>query len=240
MKKLSLLLLLCSTLVFAQVQVQSGTFFFDKSTPNYTLGDNQGKRTVEYEVTFNKPFETKPRVVICVTLLDAVKSTQVRYSVETKGVSRDGFVALITTWGSTQLSGIGGYWLAQAEKLEIKKEEIKVGQVFQLENVYFDFNKWDLLPASYTELDKVVKFMTENPKVEIELSGHTDNVGKPDYNMNLSQKRAESVRAYVLSRGVDSKRITAKGYGMNKPIASNETSMGRDQNRRVEFMITKK
>ncbi len=239
MKKLAMLILfVVSTLTMAQIQ--SGSFFFDKSSPNYTLGDNQGKRTVEYEVTFNKPFETKPRVVICVTLLDAVKSTQVRYSVETKGISRDGFVALITTWGSTQLSGIGGYWLAQAEKLEIKKEEIKVGQVFQLENVYFEFNKWNLLPASYTELDKVVKFMTENPKVEIELSGHTDNVGKQEYNQNLSQKRAEAVRAYVLSRGIDSKRITAKGYGMNKPIASNETSMGRDQNRRVEFMITKK
>lgn len=240
MKNLSILLLLLVVNTFVLAQIQSGTFFFDKSSPNFTLGDNEGKRTVEYEVTFNKPFETKPRVVIFVSLLDAVKATQIRYSVETKGVSRDGFVALITTWGSTQINGIGGFWLAEAEKLEIKKEEIKVGQVFQLNNVYFDFNKWDLLPASFAELDKVVKFMSENPKVEIEMSGHTDNVGKQDYNMNLSQKRAESVRAYVISKGIEAKRITAKGYGMNKPIATNETSMGRDQNRRVEFMITKK
>lgn len=238
-KRLSVLLLLF-VVTATQAQVQSGTYFFDKSSQGYTLGDNEGKRTVEYEVNFNKPFETKPKVVICVTLLDASKATQIRYSVEAKGVSRDGFVALITTWGSTQINGIGGYWVAEAEKLEIKKEEIKVGQTFQLNNVYFEFNKSDLLSDSFPELDKVVKFMSENPKLEIELSGHTDNIGKQDYNMNLSQKRAESCRNYILSKGIDAKRITAKGYGMNKPVASNETAMGRDQNRRVEFMITKK
>lgn len=126
MKKLLIFLsLLISTV--ANAQIQSGTFFFDKSSQNFTLGDNSGKRTVEYEVNFDKPFETKPRVTICVSLMDAAKATQIRYSVETKGISRDGFVALITTWGSTQINGIGGYWLAEAEKLEIKKEEIKVG-----------------------------------------------------------------------------------------------------------------
>ena len=234
------LLLFLFVITTLHAQVQSGTFFFDKSSQNYTLGNNEGKRTVEYEVSFNKPFETKPSVVICVTLLDASKATQIRYSVEAKGISRDGFVALITTWGSTQINGIGGYWLAEAEKLEIKKEEIKVGQTFQLNNVYFEFNKWNLLPESFPELDKVVMFMSENPKVEIELSGHTDNIGKQDYNMSLSQKRAESCKSYFLSKGINAKRITAKGYGMNKPIATNETTMGRDQNRRVEFMITKK
>ncbi|PKL81374.1 MAG: hypothetical protein CVV24_15565, partial [Ignavibacteriae bacterium HGW-Ignavibacteriae-3] len=149
MKKLNFFLLFLFAAVAIQAQVQSGTYFFDKSSKNYTLGDNEGKRIVEYEVTFNKPFETKPKVAIWASLLDASKSTQIRYSIEAKGVSRDGFVVLITTWGSTQLNGIGGYWIAEAEKLEIKKEEIKVGQTFQLNNVYFNFNKWDLLPESF-------------------------------------------------------------------------------------------
>jgi outer membrane protein OmpA-like peptidoglycan-associated protein len=240
MKNRISLLLFLLIVTSVKAQVQSGSFFFDKSSPNYTLGNNEGKRTVEYEINFNKPFETKPKVVICVTLLDASKTTQIRYSAEAKGISRDGFVALISTWGGTQINGIGGYWVAEAEKLELKKEEIKVGQTFQLNNVYFEFNKWALLPESFPELDKIVMFMKENPKLEIELSGHTDNIGKQEYNMTLSAKRAESCKSYIVSKGIDAERIIAKGYGMNKPIASNETLMGRDQNRRVEFMITKK
>lgn len=234
-------IMILSTVLYSQVQ--SGTFFFDKSSQNYTLGANEGKRSVEYEITFPKPFERKPRIVVMPTLIDAAAGTQVRYSLEAKGVSRDGFVLLITTWGSTKINGIGGYWLAEAEKLELQKEkvdEIKVGETFQLNNVLFEFNKWTLLPASFSELDKVVQFLKENPKIEIELSGHTDNIGKQDYNMNLSQKRADACKDYIVSKGVDGKRIVSKGYGMNKPVSTNSTEAGREQNRRVEFTITKK
>lgn len=221
-------------------QVQSGSFFFDKSTPNYTLHENSGMRMVEREISFEKPFETKPQVVVTPTLIDAEKTTQIRYSIEAKGVSRDGFVIKVATWGNTQLNGIGGFWIAQAEKLEIKKEEIKVGTTIQLNNVYFEFNKWNLLPESFPELDKVVNFLKDNPTVEIELSGHTDNIGSDDYNLNLSQKRADAVKTYFVSKGVDAEKVTSKGYGKSKPIASNMTDSGREQNRRVEFTITKK
>lgn len=220
-------------------QVQSGDFFFNSATPGYTLNNNQGQRSVEREITFAKPFDFKPHVYLTITVVDAKNKTKIRYSAEAKGVSRDGFVAKIVTWGDTQIEGIGGHWFAIAEKLEIKKEEIKVGTTFQLNNVYFEFNKWNLLPESYPELDNVVNFLKENGKVEIEVSGHTDNIGSDSYNMELSQKRAESVRSYLVSKGITDARITSKGYGKTKPIAPNNTDAGREQNRRVEFTITK-
>ncbi len=225
--------------VSVSAQTQSGDFFFDKTSPGFNLDKNNGMRFVEKEITFPKPFDTKPTVYVTVSLLDAASKTQMRYAVEPKGVSRDGFVVKISTWGDTQINGIGGMWFAQAEKLEIKKDEIKVGETFQLNNVYFDFNKWDLLPESFDELNTVVKFLTDNAKVEIEVSGHTDNIGSDAYNMNLSQKRAEAVKTYLVSKGVTEKRITSKGYGKTKPIAENTTELGREQNRRVEFTITK-
>lgn len=233
---LAIMLFVVSTIT---AQTQSGGFFFDKSSPGYNLDKNSGMRFVEQEINFPVPFETKPIVYVTVSVLDAISNSQIRYSVEPKGVSRDGFVVKISTWGDTQINGIGGMWFAQAEKLKIEKEEIKVGETFQLNNVYFAFNKWDLLPESFDELNTVVKFLTDNPKVEIEVSGHTDNIGSESYNLELSDKRAASVKNYLVSKGIDAKRITSKGYGKSKPIAENTTELGREQNRRVEFTITK-
>lgn len=238
MRKVIFLVLLLTTIVSAQTQ--SGDFFFDKSSSGYNLDKNNGMRFVEKEINFPVPFETKPQVFVTVSVIDAVSKSQIRYSVEPKGVSRDGFVVKISTWGDTQINGIGGMWFAQAEKLQIKKDEIKVGETFQLNNVYFAFNKWDLLPESFDELNTVVKFLTENPKVEIQVSGHTDNIGSDSYNMNLSQKRADAVKNYLVSKGIAAKRVSSKGYGKTKPIATNSTELGREQNRRVEFTITKK
>ncbi|MBM4171718.1 MAG: hypothetical protein FJ214_07620 [Ignavibacteria bacterium] len=121
MKKLLLLLgvvLLTSAVAYAQVQVQSGTYFYskDQNKDNYTLHSNQGKRMVEYEINFPKPFDKKPKVVVMPSLLDAEKSTQVRYSIRATGVSRDGFVLLAEVWGDTQLNAIGGFWLAHTEE----------------------------------------------------------------------------------------------------------------------------
>lgn len=240
MRKVIFILFVLISVTIVSAQTQSGDFFFDKSSSGYNLDKNNGMRFVEKEINFPIPFETKPQVFVTVSVIDAVSKSQIRYSVEPKGVSRDGFVVKISTWGDTQINGIGGMWFAQAEKLEIKKDEIKVGETFQLNNVYFAFNKWDLLPESFDELNTVVKFLTDNPKVEIEVSGHTDNIGSDSYNMNLSQKRADAVKNYLASKGIAAKRVSSKGYGKTKPIATNSTELGREQNRRVEFTITKK
>jgi OmpA-OmpF porin, OOP family len=109
----------------------------------------------------------------------------------------------------------------------------------RLNNVFFDFDKWDLRPESFVELDRVVKLLKENPKIEIEMSAHTDSKGSDEYNFRLSDNRARSVMEYILSKGIDASRITSKGYGESMPVAENETDEGRQLNRRVEFKILK-
>ncbi len=133
--------------------------------------------------------------------------------------------------------------LVKAGYKEIHKDlylvPIEVGQVVRLNNVFFDFDKWDLRPESYIELDRVVKLLNDNPSVEIEMSAHTDSRGSDEYNFKLSDNRAQSVMQYILSKGIDPKRITAHGYGETRPVATNDTDEGRQLNRRVEFKIVK-
>jgi outer membrane protein OmpA-like peptidoglycan-associated protein len=116
---------------------------------------------------------------------------------------------------------------------------IEIGQVVRLNNVFFDFDKYDLRPESFLELDRVVKLLKENPAIEIEMSAHTDSRGADDYNFKLSDNRAKSVREYIISKGIDANRITSQGYGETKPVATNDTDEGRQMNRRVEFKILK-
>ena len=85
----------------------------------------------------------------------------------------------------------------------------------------------------------MLELMQKNPTLRIEISGHTDNVGKDDYNMTLSENRAKSVRQWLIDKGINTQRIVAKGYGKTKPIADNSTEEGRQQNRRTEFKIIK-
>jgi OOP family OmpA-OmpF porin len=133
--------------------------------------------------------------------------------------------------------------LVQAGYKEIHKDlylvPIEIGQVVRLNNVFFDFDKWDLRPESFVELDRVVKLLNDNPAIEIEMSAHTDSRGSDDYNFKLSDNRAKSVMDYIVSKGIAQSRITSQGYGETKPVATNETDDGRQLNRRVEFTIVK-
>lgn len=116
---------------------------------------------------------------------------------------------------------------------------IEIGQVVRLNNVFFDFDKWDLRPESFIELNRVVKLLEENPSVVIEMSAHTDSYGSDEYNFNLSDNRARSCMEYILSKGISPDRITSKGYGETQPVAPNDTPENRQLNRRVEFKIMK-
>jgi outer membrane protein OmpA-like peptidoglycan-associated protein len=133
--------------------------------------------------------------------------------------------------------------LVKAGYKEIHKDlylvPIEIGQVVRLNNVFFDFDKWDLRPESYVELDRVVKLLKDNPAIEIEMSAHTDSRGSDEYNFKLSDNRARSVMEYILSKGIAANRITSQGYGETKPVATNDTDEGRQLNRRVEFKIVK-
>jgi len=106
-----------------------------------------------------------------------------------------------------------------------------------LNNIYFDFDRSDLQQGSFVELDRVVKFLNDNPSVKIEISAHTDSKGSDDYNLSLSQKRAESVVAFLAGAGIDPARLIAKGYGESVPIADNSTDEGSAKNRRVEMKV---
>jgi OOP family OmpA-OmpF porin len=107
----------------------------------------------------------------------------------------------------------------------------------KIEGVQFLPNKADLLPSSFTVLDQAVAAVAEVPTVRLEVQGHTDNVGNPNDNLTLSQARADAVKAYLISKGVDATRLQAVGYGSTRPVADNNQATGRAQNRRVEFKL---
>lgn len=126
---------------------------------------------------------------------------------------------------------------------EIKKNifllPIEAGQRMTLNSVFFEQSKFDILPNSYPELDRIVVVMKENPTMEIMLEGHTDNQGDWNANLTLSKQRVEEVKKYLADKGVDMKRIQTQGYGSTRPVASNNSEEKRKFNRRVEFMIVK-
>jgi len=113
-----------------------------------------------------------------------------------------------------------------------------------LENIYYDFAKWDIRSDAAQELDKLVDILFDNPEISIELSSHTDSVDTESYNQRLSQRRAESAVEYIVSSGIDRSRLVARGYGEAQPIARNtnpdgtDNPEGRQKNRRTEFKVT--
>lgn len=123
--------------------------------------------------------------------------------------------------------------------LDRKEKDI----IFRLDNIYFDFDKHNIRVDAAKELDKLVQLLSDNPEIKIELSSHTDSIGSLDYNLELSQRRAESSVNYLIQHGISPDRLVAKGYGENKPIARNtnpdgtDNPTGRDKNRRTEFKI---
>lgn len=120
---------------------------------------------------------------------------------------------------------------------DIELQPIKTGEPVVLKNIFFEFDSYDLEKASKPELDKLYHFLLENPSVHIEIGGHTDSIGSDTYNITLSENRAGSVRSYLIEAGVSPERITYKGYGDTRPVATNETPEGRAMNRRTEFRV---
>ena len=122
---------------------------------------------------------------------------------------------------------------AQVERVG---EGIKV--ILNESTINFDFNSSNLTAAAKTNLDKLIPVFKSNPDTNINVSGYTDSKGSDSYNLNLSEKRANSVIGYFVTNGLDGNRFIAKGMGKADPVATNDTDAGRAQNRRVEFTIT--
>ena len=122
-------------------------------------------------------------------------------------------------------------------RMDIPLQPIEVNAAVELRNVFFATNAFTLEPASTSELDLVVKLLTENPGLRIQINGHTDNVGKAADNLALSNKRARAVTDYLISKGVAANRLSSKGFGATKPIADNQSEEGRAKNRRTELQV---
>jgi OOP family OmpA-OmpF porin len=101
--------------------------------------------------------------------------------------------------------------------------------------VLFDFDRYDIKPEAYPLLNEVVAILRKNTRTEVEIQGHTDQVGIAEYNQSLSEKRAKAVMDYLLEKGIEPERLSHKGYGFTRPVASNDTEEGRARNRRVEL-----
>lgn len=123
---------------------------------------------------------------------------------------------------------------------DVPLKNIAVGTKIVLRNIFFDFDKATLRPESTYELERLVQLLKDVPTMKIEIGGHTDSKGADDYNMKLSASRAQSVMDYLAAHGVDKSRLTSKGYGETKPMATNDTDEGRQLNRRTEFEIKSK
>jgi outer membrane protein OmpA-like peptidoglycan-associated protein len=107
-----------------------------------------------------------------------------------------------------------------------------------LRGVNFDFNKSTLQPAGKPILDEAARILKENPSIDVQVQGYTDAIGSDAYNLKLSDRRAATVKSYLVGQGVSASRLTTKGFGKSNPVATNETADGRAQNRRVELVPT--
>lgn len=116
---------------------------------------------------------------------------------------------------------------------------VELPKTYTLHNVFFNSGNATLQKQSYKELDELVDFMKHQPTMVIEVAGYTDNVGSDAANMKLSEERAETVRKYLISKGIKAEQVQAKGYGSSDPVADNGTAEGRQQNRRTEIHVLK-
>lgn len=118
-------------------------------------------------------------------------------------------------------------------RVEVRSDKIEIK-----EKIQFEYNKAVILPASYSLLDEIADIIKKNPHIKkLSIEGHASSEGNPQHNLKLSDDRAQSVRKYLVDKGVDAGRLTAKGFGAKRPIATNDTDEGKEINRRVEFLI---
>jgi outer membrane protein OmpA-like peptidoglycan-associated protein len=139
---------------------------------------------------------------------------------------------------------------AEAEKVQLRERlrlqlntiletrESARGLIVNINDVLFDFNKFTLKPGAREKLAKVAGILLAYPGLKVQLEGHTDSVGTEEYNMKLSNERAGAVRDYLVSQSVLTANLTATGLGKASPVASNDTAAGRQQNRRVEMVVS--
>ena len=140
-------------------------------------------------------------------------------------------------------SDVGEHRLKVKGTLVLDAGAVKVlknsGKSIRINNIFFDFDKYDLKEKSYEALNLLFKFMKDNPEILVEINAYTDNVGSSNYNQGLSERRAQSVVNYLVQKGININRLFPQGFGESNPVATNDTEEGRALNRRVEFRLRK-
>jgi outer membrane protein OmpA-like peptidoglycan-associated protein len=136
----------------------------------------------------------------------------------------------------------GKFDVPQQEGKFTMEENLQIKVITEYKRVYelkihFGPNKSDLYPAAKMEIERLAEEMVKNPTMKIEVAGHTDNVGDDKVNLQVSQKRANAIKQYMVEKGISEKRVIAKGYGETTPIADNATEEGRTRNRRIEIRM---
>jgi outer membrane protein OmpA-like peptidoglycan-associated protein/Tol biopolymer transport system component len=147
-------------------------------------------------------------------------------------VSRDGYLFYSDNFS---LKGMHTFDKPYIKNIALKP--VKVGEVIVLRNIFFDTDKFILKPESLTELQKLLALLQKNPSIKVELGGHTDNMGTPAHNLELSQNRAKAVYDYLTENGITKGRLSYHGFGLTRPIDTNDTEQGRANNRRTECRI---
>jgi len=234
--------------------------YFVSTSEDDPGGENAGDI---YRISLKKEIKPDPVVLITGRVLDKKTRQPIEAEINYESLNNkneegiansnaeDGAYKIILPAGNTYgfLAKSKGYisvfenddFTDVTEYKEVSKDlflvPIEIGQVVQLNNLFFTQSKADILPESETELERLYELMKENPAMTIELKGHTDNQGYYKSNLILSQERADAVMNYLIEKGISKKRMTAKGYGPTQPLYSNSDPEKRAKNRRVEVAI---
>ncbi len=219
---------------FATTHKNDVCIFFSRYKYNYKITSISKDK-----VTFKEDFKMTPDIYFYENrpIEDFSEWTKVSNKYVAKGWEK---YFLIGSYGYIKFDcsiSIDNITLRKIPKTNINIENTNVGDAIILENISFELNSSKLTESSYPTLSQLVELFHTYPNLILEIAGHTDNTGNKDANLKLSENRAKSVVSYLISEGVESKRVHAKGYGESFPISDNKTEQGREENRRVEFKI---
>lgn len=189
-----------------------------------------------FDANTKKPLQTK------IEIFD--QSTSSKYFESISDKKNGTFSALLPEDGKFGLNiEMKGYLYFTAaidntqDSIIVALQPMTTGSSVRLDNLYFDYDSDVILSTSYAEIDRLAKFLKKNLKVNIEIVGHTDNQGKADYNMKLSERRANALMNALIKKGIDPKRLSAKGMGSSQPVDTSNTPEGHAKNRRVEIIV---
>ena len=228
-----LLILLAPVLTFAQVKPAASMNLPKDAPVDVTVIDSKSRNTLSNEIVV---FKSKSNGTEFQGLSDSTGKFSIRLPAGSK------YDIFVLGFNDSTISNVldipalkgNGYYKKNSFVIDV---EFEAPKSFILDHCTFETGKASLEPDAYKVLDDLVDYMNRKDDEKIEIGGHTDNVGKAEANMILSTDRANTVRAYLLTKGIAPDRITAKGYGMTVPIAENTTSEGRALNRRTEVKI---